>query len=95
MRYRAVLAASLGLVACCSIAAAKDKKKILLPVDVLQARTVLVLIDPDAGVSPEAPLANRTAQEDVEKALMKWGRFELVTDVANADLVITVRKGGR
>jgi hypothetical protein len=75
------------------IAAGKDKKKILLPADVLEARTVLVVIDPDAGISPTAPYANRAAQEDVEKALMKWGRFELATDLSTADLVITVRKG--
>src|SRR3569833_318668 len=93
MRHQRLLAASLALVICCVVAAGKDKKKILLPADVLQARTVLVVIDPDAGISPTAPYANRTAQEDVEKALMKWGRFELATDLSSADLVITVRKG--
>jgi hypothetical protein len=93
MRHQRVLAASLGLAMCSVIAAGKDKKKILLPADVLQARTVLVVIDPDAGISPNAPYANRTAQQDVEKALMKWGRFELATDLSTADLVITVRKG--
>lgn len=93
MRYQSVLAASLGLAMCCAVAAGKNKKKILLPADVLQARTVLVVIDPDAGVSPESPNANRAAQGDVEKALMQWGRFELANDASTADLVITVRKG--
>jgi hypothetical protein len=93
MRWQRPLAASLGFAMCCVIAAGKDKKKILLPADILQARTVLVVIDPDAGVSPTSPYANRTAQEDVEKALMKWGRFELVTELSTADLVISVRKG--
>jgi hypothetical protein len=93
MRYQRVLPVLLGLATCCVIGAGKDKKKVLLPSDVLQARTVLVVIDPEAGISPTAPYANRTAQEDVEKALMKWGRFELATDVSSADLVITVRKG--
>lgn len=94
MRYRRVLATSLVLVMCSVLAAGKGKKKkILLPADVLQARTVLVVIDPDAGVSPDAPNANRAAQEDVEKALTKWGRFELAIDVSTADLVVTVRKG--
>jgi hypothetical protein len=93
MRSSNVVAASLALLACCGLAAGKSKKKILLPTDVLQARTVLVVIDPDAGVAPDAPIANRTAQEDVEKALMRWGRFELATDVSTADLVIEVRKG--
>lgn len=93
MRWQRVLAASLGLAMCSLVAAGKDKKKILLPADVLQARTVLVVIDPDAGVSPDSPNANRTAQENVEKALMKWGRFNLAIDVSTADLVIAVRKG--
>ena len=78
---------------CCLVAAGKDKKKVLLPADVLQARTVLVIIDPDAGVAVETPTANRTAQEDVENALMNWGRFSLVMEASNADLVISVRKG--
>jgi hypothetical protein len=78
---------------CCLAVAAKDKKKILLPDDVLQAETVLVVIDPDAGVPLDAPNANRNAQQAVEKALMNWGRFRLATDVSTADLVVVVRKG--
>lgn len=94
MRYRKVIAASLVVMMGCMAAAGKDKKKkILLPADVLQARTVLVVIDPDAGMSPDAPYANRTAQESVEKALMEWGRFSLASDVSTADLVIEIRKG--
>ena len=92
MRYHRNLAFSLLLI-CGLVAAGKDKKKIILPKDVLEARTVLVVIDPDAGIAVEAPNANRTAQEDVEKALMNWGRFSLTTDVSTADLVISVRKG--
>ena len=76
-----------------SLALAGGKKKVLLPASVLQARTVVVLIDPTAGTSMTAPLANKTAQEDVEKALAKWGRFSLVLDTQTADLVITLRKG--
>jgi hypothetical protein len=76
-----------------SLAVAAGKKKDLLPTYVLKARTVLVLIDPDAGTSMIAPLANKTAQDDVEKALMKWGRLAPVLPGMPADLVITVRKG--
>jgi hypothetical protein len=72
-------------------APAKDKKEIL-PAYVLQAKTVLVVIDPDAGVSPSNPNENRTAQEDVEKALMNWGRFTPTLDLIDADLVISVRR---
>jgi len=74
-------------------AGGKDKKKVLLPADVLEATTVLVVVDPEAGVAIDAPNANRTAQEDVEKAIMNWGRFSLAMDVSTADLVISVRKG--
>src|ERR1700720_1526369 len=69
------------------------KKKPTLPAYVLKAHTVAVVIDPDAGTSLNDPLANKTAQEDVEKALMKWGRLSPVMDPAHADLVIVVRKG--
>lgn len=72
-------------------APAKDKKEIL-PAYVLQARTVLVVIDPDAGVSPSNPNENRIAREDVEKALMNWGRFTPTLDAIDADLVISVRR---
>ncbi len=92
MRCHRILAFSL-FVMCCLVAAAKDKKKILLPDDVLEARTVLVVVDPDAGVAVDDPLANRKAQEDVEKALMNWGRFSMVLEASNADLIISVRKG--
>ncbi|HEY1985791.1 MAG TPA: hypothetical protein VGG85_10295 [Terracidiphilus sp.] len=77
----------------CLSASGKDKKKALLPADVLQARTVLVLVDPDAGESIRDPNANRNAREAVEKALANWGRFSLVMEETSADLVITVRKG--
>jgi len=73
--------------------AVADKKKIVLPAYVLRARTVVVLIDPSSGISPASPLANKTAQEDVEKALLKWGRLNPVLDTQTADLVIVVRKG--
>jgi hypothetical protein len=76
-----------------SLAVAGNKKKNLLPAYVLRARTVLVLIDPYAGISETSPLANKRAQEDVEKAITKWGRLTPVLDTQTADLMITVRKG--
>ena len=81
------------LVVVTSAAVAGPKKKDLLPAYVLKARTVLVIVDPDVGASMSAPQANKTAQDDVEKALMKWGRFSPVIAGMPADLVITVRKG--
>ena len=65
----------------------------MLPTDVLEARTVLVVVDPDAGIAIDAPNANRAALEGVENALTNWGRFRLVRSEYNADLVISVRKG--
>jgi len=74
------------------LAPAKDKKE-TLPAYVLEAKTVLVVIDPNAGISSSNPNENRTAQEDVEKALMNWGRFSPTLDASDADLVISVRRG--
>jgi hypothetical protein len=73
---------------------AKDKKnKPVLSTDVLRAQTVLVMISPDAGERLDDPAGNRRAQEDVERALAKWGRFRIVNEVSAADLIVTVRKG--
>ena len=72
---------------------AKDKKKSILPAYVLTARTVTVMIDPDAGVSVDDPRANEIARKDVEAALLTWGRFELRIGRPGADLIIVVRKG--
>src|SRR5262250_72730 len=104
LRTRLLLPLVLAL---CLVAGAKDKKKVTLPYDVLQARTVLVVIAPGAGEPLNDPSANRRAQEDVERALMKWHRFDLAMDASTAhmdasikdmhastaDLVIVVCKG--
>jgi hypothetical protein len=92
MRPRLSLLPSLVLLLTC-LTFAEGKKKPTLPASVLKAHTVIVLIDPDAGIPVNAPLANTTAQEDVEKAITKWGRLSLAQTVGTADLVITVRKG--
>lgn len=81
----------LSLLATCGFA--KDKTKNLLPAYVLQAKTVAVVIDPSAGISIDDPRANEVAQKDVEAALLKWGRFEPVSDPKTADLIVMVRKG--
>lgn len=76
-------------------ATAKDKKKSTLPEDVLRAQTVRVVIDPDAGEPLDQPNANAVARDNVEKALMEWGRFRLVMDGQESDLVISVRTGSQ
>jgi hypothetical protein len=72
---------------------AKDKPKSTLPAYVLHARTIVVIIDPKAGVSIDDPQANQVAQRDVETALMNWGRFQPVLAMQSADLIIVVRRG--
>lgn len=75
------------------LASAKKKESVLLPDYVLKAETVVVLILPDTPEPMNDPFANRKAQEEVEKAIMKWGRFRLTQEAFTADLVIGVRKG--
>ena len=74
-------------------AAPKDKTKRVLPEEVLRARTVLVVIDPDAGEPLDQPHANAIARDSVEKALLEWGRFDLLSPGQPTDLVIAVRTG--
>lgn len=75
------------------LAFAGNDKRPLVPAYVLRAETVFVMIDPNAGTSATSPMANQTAREDVEKALMKWGRFRLAINAGVADLIVVVRKG--
>jgi hypothetical protein len=75
------------------LASAQNKDKMLLPDYVLKAETVVVLILPDTPEPMNDPFANHKAQEEVEKAIMKWGRFRLTQEAFTADLVIGVRKG--
>ena len=70
-----------------------NEKKEILPAYVLDAKTVMVVIDPKAGISSSDPKENQIAQEDVEKALRKWGRFLPTLDLVDADLVISIRRG--
>jgi hypothetical protein len=89
-KWIAVIALALAAL---SAAGAKKKEKLVLPAYVLNAQTVLVVILPDAGEPLNDITANRKAQEEVEKAFMKWGRYRLALDVDQADLVVGVRKG--
>ena len=73
---------------------AKDKqKKSPLPLTVLDAKTISIVIDPDASHSLEGLAASHTAQRDVEAAILKWGRFQPMPSTTNADLIIVIRKG--
>ena len=72
---------------------AKNKKKPTLPDLILKAQTIYVVIQPDAGAPLRHQTANRNAEDAVEKAIMKWGRFRLEPGSQTADLIIAVRKG--
>jgi hypothetical protein len=76
-----------------SLTFARDKPKSTLPLDILQAHTVSIVIDPDAGVSMDDPRANEVAQRDVETALLNWGRYQPILNGPNADLIIVIRRG--
>jgi hypothetical protein len=73
--------------------AAKDKKKPTLPEYVLRARTVRVVVAPDSGEPLDQPMANSTARDNVEKAFSEWGRYQVVMDGQEADLIVSVRTG--
>jgi len=86
--------ALLALAALLTIPAiAKDKKKAVLPEDILRAQSVRVMIDPNAGEPLDQPQANAIARDNVEKALLEWGRFRLAMDGEQSDLVIAIRTG--
>ena len=90
-----VLSFLLLLLAVISIAPvqAKNKKKQQLPDVVLNAQRVLVVIRPHAAEPLTNPRANSTARDEVERAISKWHRFDLVMESSTADLVIAVSKG--
>ena len=59
MLHRTSLAVSVLLVSCL-VADGKDKKKVVLPADVLRAHTVLVMVDPQSrGRRPEPECKQR------------------------------------
>ena len=72
---------------------ARNKKKQVLPEYVLRAQTIAVVIRPEAGEPLTSPNANRTAQNNVENAITKWGRFKVIPNAEAADLIIAIRTG--
>ncbi|HXY16226.1 MAG TPA: hypothetical protein VEI26_17180 [Terriglobales bacterium] len=65
-----------------------------LPKLVLHARYVLVTTYfGDEPANARIPPDDRQAVADVEDAIQKWGRYTLVYERKNADLIFLVRKG--
>src|SRR5882724_2024799 len=93
VRVPVVFVLSLLFLLSIDAAAAKNKTKQQLPDVLLKAQRVAVVIHPDAVEPVTDPRANRTAQDEVERAISKWHRFDLVMDSSTADLVIAVQKG--
>ena len=83
------------VVLCALSATGKGKKKDTLPELILRAQCVAVVVDPDAGISLDHPSDNRTAQSDVQAALQKWGRYKVMFDAQNVDLIFVLHKGGQ
>ena len=90
--YRIVKLGWLSVVCLALMPAFAKNSKPMMPQYILNAHTVAIIIDPNAGISPDDPNANQTARQDVEHALLKWGRFTTVLDPAGADLVIVLRR---
>ena len=88
-----VLAIVGGLLMLGPVATAKEKDKVVLPAYILQAHTVAVRIDPEAGVPVTDPAWNRDAQRAAETALLNWGRFEVEMNGGQADLIVVLRRG--
>jgi hypothetical protein len=89
MVHRSRLTLALLLLSC-NVAVCKDKKKAVLPPDVLRAHTVFVMIDRHAGIDIDEPDANNEARRNVENAFVKWGRLDPVADSNTADLIVVI-----
>jgi hypothetical protein len=89
----AITTAIVAMVVAGGMASAPKKQKAVLPDYVIKAQSVAVMILRYAREPLVDPAANLKSQEEVEKALMKWGRYRLTQEASTADLVIGVRKG--
>lgn len=68
-------------------------KKEVVPPEVLSAKTVFVVARVGTvGAGKYTPDANR-AKSQVEKALRKWGRYELASSAEKADIVMIITEG--
>jgi hypothetical protein len=87
------LSSLLALILLLTSSALPKQKKPKIPDYVLHADTVIVAVEPDNGKPLDNPGANEQARENVERALTQWGRFRIVPDGQESDLVIGIRIG--
>ena len=83
----------LALILLLTCPALPKQKKPRIPDYVLHAETVIVAIEPDTGEPLDNPKANEQVRQNVERALTQWGRFRVVPDGQQSDLVVGLRIG--
>jgi hypothetical protein len=59
--------------------------------DILDAQTIAVVAD--ATSAAQDSQENQRARLEVETALRNWGKYQIVSEVGNPDLIMVVRKG--
>ena len=59
--------------------------------DILEARTIAVVADPASAARDSQE--NQRARLEVESALRNWGKYQVVSEGGNPDLIMVVRKG--
>ena len=59
--------------------------------DILEARTIAVVAYPASAAQDLQE--NQRARLEVEAAMLKWGKYQVVAEDANPDLIMVVRKG--
>lgn len=73
----------------------KEKEnKGTLPALVVKAQFVMVVSQREADFNQERDVLDVKAVMDVENAIMKWGRYRIVTRKEDADLIFSVRRIG-
>ena len=92
MRKAALLFALVLLAVVSAMAKKKDKKAIVDP-RVVSARYVRVISATGGDLDPRTQSEDRAAITRVEDALQTWGRYKLVFNTANADILLVVRSG--
>src|SRR5215468_8078230 len=75
MRFRSMILFSVVALFACSVSA-NDKKKPTLPATVLNARTVAVVIDPEAGVSPGCSACESNCRRRCGESAGKMGAIQ-------------------